>query len=100
MARGAGEDATGIQATFGIGADVHVRTSRPGSRRRHHTDPGGYGWGGRIRTSVCESQSLVPYRLATPHQRTGFPLRTVPPEWIGVKTARPENCRGAERRRE
>src|SRR5262245_13091120 len=40
------------------------------------TCPGEAGWGGRIRTSVCESQSLVPYRLATPHQRTGFPSRT------------------------
>ena len=24
------------------------------------------GWGGKIRTYACESQSLVPYRLATP----------------------------------
>src|SRR5262245_179158 len=29
------------------------------------------GWGGRIRTSECEIQSLVPYRLATPHQQNG-----------------------------
>src|SRR5262245_37444134 len=29
------------------------------------------GWGGRIRTSKCEIQSLVPYRLATPHQQNG-----------------------------
>src|SRR5689334_24389624 len=29
------------------------------------------GWGGRIRTSGCEIQSLVPYRLATPHQQNG-----------------------------
>ena len=33
-----------------------------------------HGWGGRIRTSGCESQSLVPYRLATPHQKSGVPL--------------------------
>ena len=25
-----------------------------------------HGWGGRIRTDGCQSQSLVPYRLATP----------------------------------
>ena len=25
-----------------------------------------FGWGGRIRTAACQSQSLVPYRLATP----------------------------------
>ena len=25
-----------------------------------------HGWGGRIRTDECQSQSLVPYRLATP----------------------------------
>ena len=25
------------------------------------------GWGGRIRTDECRSQSPVPYRLATPH---------------------------------
>ena len=30
------------------------------------------GWGGRIRTSGCEIQSLVPYRLATPHQQNGI----------------------------
>src|SRR5881409_1157158 len=32
------------------------------------------GWGGRIRTSGCEIQSLVPYRLATPHQQNGIPV--------------------------
>ena len=26
------------------------------------------GWGGRIRTDECQSQSLVPYRLATPQE--------------------------------
>lgn len=28
-----------------------------------------YGWGGRIRTSACQDQNLVPYRLATPHEK-------------------------------
>ena len=27
------------------------------------------GWGGRIRTSECQDQNLVPYHLATPHQK-------------------------------
>lgn len=26
------------------------------------------GWGARIRTSECQDQNLVPYRLATPQQ--------------------------------
>ena|GEM_PF-6985729 len=26
------------------------------------------GWGGRIRTSACQYQKLVPYRLATPQK--------------------------------
>ena len=30
---------------------------------------GHIGWGGRGRTCECESQSLVPYRLATPQDR-------------------------------
>jgi hypothetical protein len=25
-----------------------------------------HGWGGRIRTSECQDQNLVPYHLATP----------------------------------
>ena len=32
------------------------------------------GWGGRIWTYACESQSLVPYRLATPHHWVKFSL--------------------------
>jgi hypothetical protein len=28
----------------------------------------GIGWGGRIRTSACKDQNLVPYRLATPQK--------------------------------
>lgn len=27
------------------------------------------GWGARIRTSECQDQNLVPYRLATPQQK-------------------------------
>ncbi len=27
------------------------------------------GWGARIRTSECQDQNLVPYRLATPQQQ-------------------------------
>ncbi len=30
------------------------------------------GWGSRIRTYECQSQSLVPYRLAIPQNRTGL----------------------------
>src|SRR6516225_4558241 len=53
--------------------------------------PGESGWGGRIRTSECGSQSPVPYRLATPHQRTGYPSRTACLEAPGgVKAAGPE----------
>ena len=40
-----------------------------------------HGWGGRIRTDECQSQSLVPYRLATPQYRdsgTGRPLAACP----------------------
>ena len=60
------EDATGIQFS-----DSSLQWGRrpggpgvpPGPRN---------GWGGRIRTSGCEIQSLVPYRLATPHQQNGI----------------------------
>ena len=33
-----------------------------------------YGWGGRIRTDECQSQSLVPYRLATPQDLPTYQL--------------------------
>ena len=57
------------------------------------TGPGEDGWGGRIRTSVCGSQSPVPYCLATPHQRTGFSSRTAP--WT---SRRGESCWPREQR--
>jgi hypothetical protein len=36
-----------------------------------------FGWGGRIRTSVCRNQNPVPYRLATP-QLGGGPYWLIP----------------------
>ena len=52
------------------------RFSVPASKSDTH-----HGWGGRIRTDECQSQSLVPYRLATPQYRdsgTGRPGRSFP----------------------
>lgn len=33
-----------------------------------HANKGKNGWGARIRTSECQDQNLVPYRLATPQK--------------------------------
>ena len=35
------------------------------SRKRSSTSAFIFGWAGRIRTSACQDQNLVPYRLAT-----------------------------------
>ena len=37
-----------------------------------------FGWGGRIRTDECQSQSLVPYRLATAQNIMGWNMGLEP----------------------
>ena len=79
-------------------ATRHAERLRAGSARTSHAraDPAARenGWGGRIRTSECEIQSLVPYRLATPHQQNGISVTVRsargPP---GVLALGPENYR-------
>ena len=44
-----------------------------------------HGWGGRIRTDECQSQSLVPYRLATPQFMDLYP-NSIPQIRLRVKT--------------
>ena len=44
-----------------------------------------HGWGGRIRTDECQSQSLVPYRLATPQFMDLYP-NSIPQIRLCVKT--------------
>jgi hypothetical protein len=61
-------------------------------------DPPGQenGWGGRIRTSGCENQNLVPYHLATPHQQNGISVTVRDPNSAaGVMATGPERCRVA-----
>src|SRR6185369_8502140 len=58
------------------GTSMVIGNAGRGRRTRGRRPAPGYGWGGRIRTSGCEIQSLVPYRLATPHQQNGFPSRS------------------------
>ena len=53
----------------------YVEHARPSQRS---SCPPSAGWGGRIRTSECEIQSLVPYRLATPHQQNGISVTVRP----------------------
>ena len=54
---------------------------------RKATLRGGFsvGWGGRIRTDECQSQSLVPYRLATPQFMDLYP-NSIPQIRLRVKT--------------
>ena len=51
----------------------------------HPSDAPCFGWGGRIRTDECQSQSLVPYRLATPQFMDLYP-NSIPQIRLRVKT--------------
>ena len=48
-----------------------------------------FGWGSRIRTYECQSQSLVPYRLAIPHSLFVFNIPIIPQASRGVKMFSP-----------
>ena len=48
-----------------------------------------FGWGSRIRTYECQSQSLVPYRLAIPHSVFFFNIPIIPQAPRGVKMFSP-----------
>ncbi len=51
------------RACFANARQIHATPANTkGTRKRAFC----VGWGGRIRTDECQSQSLVPYRLATP----------------------------------
>ena len=50
-------------------SDEILESFGPPNENKHHTKrcSACFGWGGRIRTYECSSQSAVSYRLTTPH---------------------------------
>ena len=64
-----------------MGFELDIPAERRQPSAFSQVDPGDLGsntplvadWGGWIRTSECESQSLVSCRLTTPHRRPAYP---------------------------